>query len=512
MLGIILGLNIGSAFAQAIEIRDYLTMPMTGSVTATGNNGQLARINSLHEEPGGTQRFFVNDLNGPLYIIDKATKTPTVYLNFNGRGTQPGLFHRFTYEMGYANGFISFRFDPDYAANGKFYTVHLEEPAVTASPIPDNKNFTGLNVTGYTATPAIQTPGEIQREAILIEWTDSKTSNTTFEGTAREILRVQLNNRIHPMGELIFNPTAERGEPEWRVLYIGCGDGGSGEQQTAMRLNPQRLDTVVGKILRIVPDLMEHRDASTVSDNGRYRIPNDNPFVATAGARKEIWAYGLRNPHRLTWDANTLIAASVGLHTWESAYIIRKGANYGYPLREGNETLKQDNTTANLPQEDRIPVQVTDKTTSGTISPIYPVLQYPHMKDGGDAISGGFVYRGSALPALRGKYVFGDITTGRIWYADLAEMVAADDGKPETTARLHEMKIRWNGEIYATMFAIVEAAYHAREGKDPNLPGTSTVSGDGRADIRFATDAAGELYILSKSDGVIRAVVSATPN
>src|SRR5436190_473977 len=198
LLALVFGLSSSTAFAQTIEIRDYLTMPMTGSVTATGNNGQLTRINSLQEEPGGRQRFFVNDLNGPLYIIDKATKTPAVYLNFNGRGTQPGLFHRFTYELGYANGFISFRFDPDYEANGKFYTVHLEEPMVAASPIPDNKNFTGLDVTGYTATSAIQAPGDIQREAVLIEWTDSKTSNTTFEGTAREILRIQLNNRIHP--------------------------------------------------------------------------------------------------------------------------------------------------------------------------------------------------------------------------------------------------------------------------------------------------------------------------
>jgi hypothetical protein len=304
------------------------------------------------------------------------------------------------------------------------------------------------------------------------------------------------------MGEIVFNPASKRGDSDWRVLYIGCGDGGSGEQESAMRSNPQRLDTVVGKILRIIPDLREHESSSTVSENGRYRIPNDNPFASTAGARKEIWAYGLRNPHRLTWDGATLIAANVGLHTWESAYIIRKGANYGYPLREGNETLKQDNTTTALPADDRIPVQVTDSITAGTVAPSYPVLEYPHTREGGDAISGGFVYRG--------KYLFGDITTGRVWYADLAEMIAADDGRAGTLAKIHEMTIRWDGEVYPTMFPIVEAAYHSRGGKDPNLPGSSTVSGDGRADIRFATDAAGELYILSKSDGVIRSVVSVT--
>jgi hypothetical protein len=493
------GFCAASAFGQTLEVRDYLTMPITGSVTATGNNGQLARINSMQEEPGGSGRLFVNDLNGPLYIVSKATKTPVVYLNLNGRGTQPGLFRRFTYEAGYANGFVSFRFDPDYTANGRFYTVHIEEPNVAGSPLPESKNFPGLQIAGYSATAAVPTPGDIQRDAVLIEWTDSTPSNSTFEGSSREILRLQLNTRIHPMGDIVFNPAARRGDPDWRVLYIGCGDGGSGEQQTAMRLNPQRLDTLVGKILRIIPDLKEHADRSSVSENARYRIPNDNPFVSIAGARKEVWAYGLRNPHRLTWAGNTLIAANVGLHTWESAYIVRKGANYGYPLREGNETLKQDNTTTALPEQDRIPVQVTDRVSAGTVAPTYPVLQYPHASAGGDAIAGGFVYRG--------KYVFGDITTGRLWYAELAEMVAADDGKPGTLARLHELKIRWDGELYATMFPIVEKAYHARGGKDPNLPGTSTVSGDGRADIRFAVDASGELYILSKSDGVIRAVV-----
>ena len=87
-------------------------------------------------------------------------------------------------------------------------------------------------------------------------------------------------------------------------MYLGAGDSRSGEQRDSRRLNPQRLDTLVGKILRIVPDLREHTTTSTVSENGRYRIPNDNPFATVDGARKEIWAYGLRNPHRLIWDVD----------------------------------------------------------------------------------------------------------------------------------------------------------------------------------------------------------------
>src|SRR5256885_610467 len=244
-------------------------LPMTGSTTGANNAGSLARVNMLREEPGGAGRFFVNDLNGPLYILDKQTRTFRTYLDFNGRDHRVGLFPKLTFEAGYANGFIAFQFDPEYGQNGKFYTIHLEDPAVPGSPLPDGTSVPGLELTGYTTTAPIATPGAIEREAVVIEWTDSNVANTTFEGTARELMRVQLNTRIHPMGDLIFNPTARAGDADWRVLYIGCGDGGSGERRTAMRQNPQRLDTLVGKILRIVPDLALHTATSTVSENRR---------------------------------------------------------------------------------------------------------------------------------------------------------------------------------------------------------------------------------------------------
>jgi hypothetical protein len=512
-----------------LDIRDYAAMPITGLVDGkSSTDGLLARINSLHEEPGGAARLFINDLNGPLYIVDKATRKFTTYLDFNGRDGRAGLFHKLSFDTGFAGGLVSFEFDPDYARNGRLYTVHIEDPALPGSNLPDNANHPGLNVHGYSATAPISTPGAVQREAVLIEWTDAHPSNVTFEGTAREVMRVALNTRIHPLGGLAFNPAARRGDSDWRVLYIGCGDGGAGESRLNMRMNPQRLDTLVGKILRIVPDLEEHESASSVSENGRYRIPQDNPFVSTAGARREIWAVGLRNPHRLTWaidqDApqnNRLIANSIGLHTWETVNIIHKGANYGYSLREGNETLRIDNKTGPLPDVDRIPVQVTDTVANGTIVPTYPVIQYPHAAGGGDAVGSGFLYRGKLIPALRGKYIFSDITTGRLWYADYAEMLAADDGNPRTMAATHEVALLWKDpgagtaagtRLFETMFPIAMAAYHARGGKAATLPGRSLVSGDGRADVHVALDGAGELYIFSKADGMLRAVVEGIVN
>jgi hypothetical protein len=522
------GLVATNANAQlTIEIKDYVRMPMTGLVDGKGSTDVLlARVNTLRDEPGGGSRFFITDLNGPVYILDKDTRKFTTYLDFNGQEGHGGLFHKLFTEAGYGSGLNAFYFDPDYRRNGKFYTVHFEDTSLPGGSAPDNKNFPGLNLSGYSTTPAIPTPGPMmQFEEVLIEWTDTNPSNATFEGTARELMRIRPNNRLHPLGDVTFNPTARPGDADWRVLYVECGDGGSGEATGSIRSNPQRLDNLVGKILRIIPDLNEHRDSSTVSENGRYRIPNDNPFVSVPGARKEIWAYGLRNPHRLSWATddqnpvnNHLIVNTVGLHTWEMVQIVHKGANYGYPLREGTEMLKTDNTTTQRPAIDRIPVQVSD-ITNDTVAPVYPVIQYGHVPGGGDAIGSGFVYNGKAIPSLRGKYLFSDITTGRIWYADYKEMLAADDGKPDTLASIHEVKILWENpyakpspakSVNDTMWPIAEAEYHARGGKDPDLPGRATVSGEGRVDARFAIDGAGELYIYSKTDGMIRSVVGAS--
>jgi hypothetical protein len=499
-----------------VEIADYATLPVTGSVDGKGQtDGMLARINSLREEPGGASRFFVNDLNGPLYILDKKTRMFTTYLDFNGRPGHAGLFHRFAYETGYANGLVSVQFDPDYRRNGRFYTVHIEDPSLGAAAGPDSAHFPALDVRGYETTKAVPTPGDILREGVLIEWTDTNTANATFEGTARELFRVQYNTRIHPLADMVFNPAARPGDPEWRVLYIGSGDGGAGESRTAIRANPQRLDTLVGKVLRIVPDPGERAASSAASENGRYRIPSDNPFASTPGARGEIWAYGFRNPDRLHWaiDAatpsnNRLLANSIGLHTWETVNIVHKGANYGYSQREGNQALQPNNQTAPLPPLDRIPVQISDTLASGAVTPAYPVIQYGHVPGGGDAIGSGFLYTGKAIPALRGKYVFTDISTGHVWFADYTEMLAADDGDPATMAERHEIRIAWKNGVYDTMFPIAQAAYHARGGKSPILPGRALVSGEGRADANLAIDAAGELYVFTKTDGMIRVLGS----
>jgi hypothetical protein len=532
--GLFLAVMSLSAAAQAqqplsLEIKDFATMPITGVPLGKSTNEMLlSRVNAIREEPGGAPRLFVADMNGPLYILDKKTKQFTKYLDFDGRDDRPGVFHRFFITSGYGNGLNGFYFDPDYRRTGKFYTVHMEDPNLTVSNLPDNKNHAGLNVSGYSVTATIDTPGVTINEGVLIEWTDTNPSNTAFEGTARELMRLRLNTRSHPMGDLTFNPAARPGDPDWRVLYGEVGDGASGESRiVAIRNNPQRLDNLVGKIIRIIPDLNEHVDTSTVSENGRYRVPNDNPFVKTKGARPEIWAYGLRNPHRLSWTPDPsnprrpkLLANSVGYRTWETVNVIERGSNHGWPYREGNQVLSPDQRSHGpLPEVDKIPTQIGDEITDEVVTPRYPVIQYPHDLSGGDAIGSGYVYEGKLIPELRGKYIFGDITTGRFWYADYKEMLAADaDGNAGTLAKCYDVKFVWDNpedspdrgkQVYDTMFPINEAIYHSRGGKEEHLASRQKVANQGRADARLAVDSNGELYIYSKSDGMIRQVVSA---
>jgi hypothetical protein len=511
-----------------VQLTDYAAVPRSGTLDTSSENAvYIARVNFLREEPGGgLNRFFVCDLNGKLYILDKTTKQFAPYLDFQRNTSEvpnaTGLFPAFTRAAGYANGLVTFQFDPEYRNGGssnygKFYTVHIEIDTSDgdARRLPNASAHPGFaNASSYVPTPANEAPGTDNtntRHAVLIEWQDTNPSDNIFQGTARELLRIEFNGRIHPIGDLAFNPLATNSShPDWRKLYIAVGDGGAGEQTNAtLHATPQRLDVLQGKILRLSLDVADRTGPL------RYSIPLDNPFaVSTTGTtRGEIWAYGFRNPHRLTWDAasNVLLAADIGLHSWEEVNVVRRGANYGYGEREGAFVLnvQTGNASGALPAND---------ASNGYV---YPVVQYPHSPalGYGDAIAGGFVYRGSRVPQLQGKYVFGDITTGQLFYADLAAMLAADDDNPATIASFNRIELLWDNprnaagpERFDRMYEIVADEYHARGGPLTTLPGSATVSdltGGGRADIRLAVDSLGELYILSKSDGMIRSVTAA---
>jgi len=531
-----------------IWLTNYVRLPASrrgGAITnfnlAPDLANQLARVNFLRSEPANVasaeMRFFVNDLNRNLYILTKSNHTFTAYLNFQA------VFPKFDNDPGYAGGLVTFAFDPDYGSNGLFYTVHTEDPALSGSAAPVNTNLPALNLAGYATTAAINPPSgsSFPRQAVLVEWSDTNIANASFEGAARELLRVGFNGNIHPMGDLIFNPLAQPGDTDYQNLYISNGDGGAGENASTRSI-PQRLDALQGKILRITPDL-SLRPADQLSVNGRYRIPttgpDPNPFIdlSLAGLKKEIYAYGFRNPHRMSWDtySATLFADDIGLHAWEEVNIVRKGMNYGYSEREGTEQLfvgGANNGRTGGQVDPPVPFPIVDLLTVtglvASVAPVYPVAEYSHRD--GDAISSGFVYRGSLMPSLRGKYLFGDITTGRLFSSDLSAMLSSDDGDRATLAGVREIQIIFDspydnpnrGPVNRRMFDVVAEEYTQRGGNAPGsaaLPGSAAVTasddpdgvpyGGGRADIRLALGGDGEIYVLSKSDGVIRVMAGA---
>jgi hypothetical protein len=330
------------------------------------------------------------------------------------------------------------------------------------------------------------------------------------------------------------------------------GDGAQGETPGPSHTLPQQLNTFMGKILRITPDI-NLRPKDMLSPNGRYRIPSTgpdpNPFINVAGARGEIFAYGLRNPHRLIWDSTskTFLIIDIGLHYWEEVNIGVKGANYGYSEREGNEQLFVDDAgkTGSLktppvpfPDRDLLHVDGIDEP----VVPIYPAAVYSHWE--GDSIGSGFVYRGKLMPQLRGKLIFNDMTTGRIFYVDLAEMLTTH-GQRNHQAQIHELQIMYKSPndpssqaaTKRRMFDIIAQTYAQKGGTpapDRVLPGAAGATtgwrdpdhkqpkadpegvayGGGRADVRIAMGGDGEAYVLSKSDGMIRkmtAVVAPSP-
>jgi glucose/arabinose dehydrogenase len=490
----------------SVVLSDCATVPKSG----IGASAQVARINFLRAEPVGALaafRLFAADLNGRLYILDRATKSFTTYLDFasifNGTGGT-GVFDN---SPGLAAGLVTVQFDPDYGNDGKFYTVHTE---------------LGGNPSEY-------------REAVLDEWQDTNIANATFEGTHAELLRVHYNDNIHPMGDIFFDPLAtDASHPDWRNMYIASGDGSAGESSTpSIRIQDQMLGNLLGKVLRIHP--------SAAGTPGTYTIPADNPFASppyAPGARPEVYAYGFRNPHRLSWDVDPqgappsdhLFVDDIGLNSWEEVDVVHKGANYGYSAIEGGMVLGTDNQVNGTPLPPTLPIYANTTASSvGDIVPAYPVARYSHLD--GDAISSGFVYRGDRIPTLKEKYVFADITTARLFYCDLAELLAADDGDPLTTAPIHELKVFYSspynsaGVQQRRVFDIVHDAFDRRNetpigavshdgiADNDRLPGGANATngadpygvpyGGGRADIRLAL-IDDEIYVLSKSDGMIR--------
>lgn len=417
----------------SVRIVDWVQVPNTGG-------GALpARINHANHPPDGSNRLFVNDQRGVLYVIDN--DQISLYLNLNQ--VLPDALDI----SSFGRGFHGFTFHPEFASNGLFYTVHMEEPTTGTADLAQTENE------------------EVVVHSVVTTWQSADPSSNVFAGSHQTLLRIEQPRFAHTIQEIGFNPNALPAHADYGMLYIGQGDGAG-----FITDRPQSLDSPHGSILRIDP-------LGNNAPSGRYGIPNDNPFVNDGDANTlgEIWAYGFRNPHRFSWDTggdNKMFIGDIGQANIEEINLGEMGANYGWNEREGTFLLDTSTITDvfALPPDDAL----NDYR--------YAVAQYDH--DEGNAVAGGFVYRGSLLPELTGQYFFGDIVNGRIFYVDVDYLVQGQQ------AKIHELQLVDANGLPTNLLSLVN---------------------DTRADLRFGVDQQQELVILTKTDGMLRRLESLNP-
>ena len=316
---------------------------MTLEPVATGLQDPLGVVHS----GDSTGRLFVVLQAGQIVILADGTVRDTPFLDIRPRVLSGG-----------EQGLLGLAFHPQYAANGLFYV-----------------NYTDL-----------------RRRTVVSRFQVSSDANIADAESERIMLTIEQPFSNHNGGDIHFGPDG--------FLYIATGDGGAGGDP---QNRSQDLSDLLGKMLRI--DV--NRDDFPADQERNYAIPPDNPFITTPAAQPEIWAYGLRNPWRFSFDrqSGALFVSDVGQGMWEE--INRQspassgGENYGWRIMEGTHCFNPPDTC------------VMDGL-------ILPIIEYPHTRGDeflGCAVIGGHQYRGSTIPQLSGMYLYGDFCSGKIWAA-----------------------------------------------------------------------------------------------
>ena len=319
----------------------------TPAATATARGVKLKRVGSFDAPvfvtapPGDRTRQLVVEQGGRIMVLRDGRKLGTPFLDLREQVT-----------TGSEQGLLSLAFAPDYADSGLFYVY-------------------------FTDTDGDQRIVEFRR----------RDADRGDPGSARLVLRMEDPESNHNGGLLLFGPDG--------LLYVGTGDGGGGGDQHGARGNAQNRGSLLGKLLRIDP---------RASGGRAYSIPARNPFVGRAGARGEIYAYGLRNPWRFSFDRKRgdLSIGDVGQNAYEEINFVRRGAgrgaNFGWRPYEGRSRYAEGESAPGH---------------------VRPVIVRSHS-DGFCSVTGGVVVRDPRLRALRGRYVWGDFCQGRIESARLS--------------------------------------------------------------------------------------------
>ena len=409
--------NLGDAATSApvhVVIARYLLPITNGSINIllqlVATN--LAAPDYAISPPGDTHRLFVVEQGGLLRIIQDGILLPGAALDISNRVSPP-------LNQASANderGLLGLAFHPGFnnPASPGYRTLYTY-----------NSEVLGSGPTYNAPNGATQ-----NYKNVLNEWKISNAnSNVVDPASRREVISFGKNASNHNGGTCTFGPD--------NYMYLALGDGGDANDVGASHIvpggNAQNLSTPLGKMLRFDPlnPALTPTSPDPTSTNGQYRIPASNPFQG-AGQVKEIYAYGFRNPYRFSFDPITgdLIESDVGQNNVEEINRVVLGGNFGWAIKEGDFLFNQTNGPAGSAGTIGTPPgNHSPGLPAGLIDPIsgtLGTLEYDHNE--GISITGGFVYRGTAIPELYGKYIFGDLALktapvradGRIFYADLA--------------------------------------------------------------------------------------------
>lgn len=323
----------------------------------------------------GSDRVFVVEQRGVISVFSNTSTVinKSVFLDIENK----------VRDNGNEEGLLGLAFHPNYASNGYFYV-------------------------DYTASNP--------RRTVISRYKVSSNPDSAIVDSEFVLLEINQPYSNHNGGQIAFGPDG--------YLYIGMGDGGSGGDPLN---NGQDLTTLLGAILRI--------DINSRQDTLNYSIPNDNPYVGnSSGYREEIFASGLRNPWRFSFDAlnGTLWAGDVGQYLYEEIDIIESGKNYGWRVMEGYHCF--------------FPPSGCD-----TVGLTLPIWEYDHGE--GQSVTGGYVYRGNLVPELYGKYIYADYVAGKIW------SIEYDGVNPvinslliDTTLLIASFGVDQNNELYICSF------------------------------------------------------------
>jgi cytochrome c551/c552 len=417
-----------------LKLEEWATAP------ATSTKNPLTRINQtsiLKTDKGN--RLFMLDMRGKLYeiknkqfnvVMDLAKEKPKLII-----------------EPGFGSGWGTFAFHPDFLKNGLMYTTHTER-----------KNSAPADFAYPDSIP-------VALQWIVTEWKVKDPTAAAFEAIPREMFRMDNPSAMHGMQQMIFDPTLKPSMPGYGLLYIDLGDGGSGEFGYPWLCNGSTEPR--GSILRIDP-------MGRNSRNGKYGIPASNPWAKTGDPNVlgEVYARGFRNPNKISWTPDgKVLVADIGYTNVEELNLLKPGLNYGWPVREGTfVSILNGKKSAiyNLPAHD------DPKYT-------YPVAEYDH--DEGNSIAGGFVYTGD-IAILKGKYIFGDILRGRVFYVENADL------KLGHQSVIKEFDLQF-GDLKSTYLDLVK---------------------NKKADIRFGLGENNAFYIWAKTDGKIWQIKDCVPS